>query len=69
MVYKESGDCVGCPQGCIHCGRDKPYWVYECDICGETFYEEDEVTRIDGKDYCNRCYEKEFEEEDEDVSA
>ena len=28
-------DCVGCPQGCIHCGRDKNYVViiYECDRC------------------------------------
>ncbi len=68
MVYKENY-CVGCPQGCGHCGRDKDVWIWECDICGETFYEEDEVTRINGKDYCNRCYEKEFEEEDEDVSA
>ncbi len=60
MIYKDN-DCVDCPQGCIHCGREKDYWVYECDICGSRFYDEDKLTRIKGKDYCDRCYE-EFEE-------
>ena len=63
MIYKENS-CVGCPQGCISCGRNRDYWVFQCDICGEVFYEEDEVTRINGRDYCNRCYEREFEEEE-----
>lgn len=61
MTYKEYGDCVYCDH-CIHCGRDKPYWIFECDICGSQFYDEDKVTKINGKDYCKRCLE-ELEEE------
>lgn len=41
MRYIEN-DCVGCPQGCINCGRNKNYEVIECDRCGnseETMYE------------------------------
>jgi len=68
-VYKENY-CVGC-ETCYHCGRDKDVWIWECDICGDTFYEEDEVIQINGKDYCERCYKAEFEpeEDEEDVSA
>ncbi len=62
MIYKENS-CVGCPQGCISCGRNRDYWVFQCDICGEVFYEENEVTRINGHDYCERCYEELFGEE------
>ena len=27
--------CVGCPQGCIHCGREHDVLVVSCDKCGE----------------------------------
>ena len=27
-------DCVGCGLPCIHCGRERDYVVYECDLCG-----------------------------------
>lgn len=65
MVHVEN-DCVGCPQGCIRCGRQYDYYVWECDECGNQFYSEDEVVRINGKDYCDRCYERIFEEEEEE---
>lgn len=65
MISREN-DCVGC-ETCIGCSRKEDYWVFKCDICGEVFYDEDEVTRINGHDYCERCYEREFEEEEEAV--
>lgn len=53
-VY-DKGGCVGCPTewGCL--GRFCPQcWEIKicCDICGK---EVEEVTRIDGTDYCNKC--------------
>jgi len=60
-------DCVGCPQGCIHCGRERDYIVWECDECGELMYSEDEVEEVDGKDFCSDCYEKLYEEELEEA--
>ena len=47
-----TNDCVGCPQGCIGCGRQRSYQVIECDECGdwnEVMYE------VEGKDYCESC--------------
>ena len=63
MVYKRN-DCVLC-ETCMGCGRRKDYYVFECDICKDEFFREDEVVRINGKDYCDRCYERVFEEEEE----
>lgn len=40
MAVKFENECVGCPQGCIHCGRDKVKHFY-CDRCNddvETLY-------------------------------
>lgn len=51
MRYMQN-DCVGCPQGCISCGRRRDYLVIECDECGiwnEVMYE------YEGKDYCESC--------------
>lgn len=44
-------NCVGCPQGCIHCGR-KEEEVIICDIC-EDFAE----FRYEDTDYCEDCFE------------
>ena len=45
-------NCVGCPQGCGNCGRDKQLTLV-CDDCG------DEVQDLwygdDGKQYCKYC--------------
>lgn len=52
-----TNDCVGCPQGCIHCGRDINYYIYECDVCGEQMYE-DEVYFENNQHFCKKCWEK-----------
>lgn len=44
-------ECVGCPQGCINCGR-KHVEVRVCDWCGvvdELFY------NVDEEDVCEDC--------------
>lgn len=59
--YKQN-DCVGCPQGCINCGRNRDYIVWECDECSCTTTEETDFEHIGYKDYCRECYEKLMEE-------
>lgn len=58
--------CVGCPQGCIHCGR-KNVVVVRCDgfKCDEYTTDPEEFYSIGDKDYCPECA-KEFLEEDEE---
>ena len=65
-VRHTENDCVGCPQGCIHCGRNVDYEVIECDECGKTIMSEDDLAKEGGKDYCHECYDKLFGEEEED---
>lgn len=51
MAVFYEDNCVGCPQGCISCGR-KHQLVFECDGCGEqgsTLYE------FDGEQLCAEC--------------
>ena len=56
-------DCVGCPQGCGHCGRDQEYYVFKCDICGKQSENVDEFLHMeDNIDYCDECY-KEIEKQ------
>lgn len=45
--------CVGCPQGCIGCGR-KHVTVYWCDVCGQMTDNESEI--------CDECKAREEEE-------
>ena len=60
MIEAEN-DCVGFPQGCVHCGRDRTYYVWTCDGCGEKTTEYDEfVQSKDGKCYCPDCCEELF---------
>ena len=61
-----TNDCVGCAQGCGYCGRDQNYYVFECDECGKETISEDDFIMLDGKDYCWECYNKLFEEEEEE---
>lgn len=45
-------ECVGCPQGCIHCGRDEVVHFY-CDECGE----EDVLRQVDNDtQLCPDCF-------------
>lgn len=63
--YKES-DCVGCPQGCINCGRREGYMVYVCDFCGEESTDTDFLQRVNGKEICSKCLRAIDGEEKED---
>ena len=51
-MIRFENQCVGCPQGCIDCGR-KHTPVFECDDCG------DEVSALyygnDMGQYCKSC--------------
>ena len=61
IMIEAENDCVGCPQGCVHCGRDRTYYVWTCDGCGEKTTEYDEfVQSKDGKCYCPDCCEELF---------
>ena len=50
-------NCVGCPQGCINCGR-KHQEVIKCDgfCCDE--YAKYHTSILDEGDYCEDCLEK-----------
>lgn len=37
MIVRYENTCVGCPQGCIHCGRDGYYPIHACDRCEAEF--------------------------------
>lgn len=59
-----SNDCVGCPQGCINCGRKHAKYVYlVCDECGEEF---GELYKHNGQELCEGCLLEEFERITED---
>ena len=64
-VREVENGCVGCPQGCIQCGRDKEYIVFKCDCCGDYIDDEEDVMELDGKDYCESCYEEILRNEDD----
>ena len=52
--------CVGCPQGCIRCGRDK-VTHYKCDSCdadnidGETI-----IYKCEDGHFCAKCMVKRY---------
>lgn len=62
-MLRTENECVGCPQGCINCGR-KRVAVWYCDVCGRATSDPDEIQEVDGKDYCDICYRKMEEEEE-----
>ena len=52
-MIKIENDCVGCPQGCINCGRKRvPHWY--CDRC-EAEVDEGELWKVDGEQICEEC--------------
>lgn len=55
-------DCLNCETCYGHCRYREKYWLYHCDVCGKPLYEEQVISEY-GKDYCEECYEKEFEDE------
>lgn len=49
-------DCVGCPQGCAHCGRDRDYIEFFCDRCKEEKnVDKGELYYFNGKELCIDC--------------
>ena len=50
-MIKYENECVGCPQGCVHCGRDKTQHLY-CDRCCE---DSEELYVFDGEELCEEC--------------
>ena len=56
-MIKFENECVGCPQGCIHCGRDKTQHLY-CDRCGE---DSEELFIFDGEELCEDCLKNSLE--------
>lgn len=56
-MIKRENDCVGCPMGCISCGRKKVPHLY-CDCCGE---EADELYDVHGDQFCKDCTLKELQ--------
>ncbi len=57
-MRRYENDCVGCPQGCINCGRKSVLHLY-CDRCEE---EVETLYTIDGnEELCEDCLKKETE--------
>ena len=56
-MIRVENECVGCPQGCIHCGRDKTQHLY-CDRCGE---DSEELFIFDGEELCEDCLKNSLE--------
>lgn len=52
-MIRYENDCVGCPQGCINCGRKHTPHFY-CDKCGEEF-EPEALYDYDGEMVCANC--------------
>lgn len=67
MIFTERDNfCVGCPQGCINCGRNKDVRVLDylqCDKCGS---EANELYDVYGEQLCDDCALKQFNKIDED---
>ena len=61
ILVDYENDCVGCPQGCVNCGRnhDYPVYEYECDECKDADYEL-ELFKYKGKELCKYCLAKEW---------
>lgn len=59
MGFRIEDNCVGCPMGCINCGRRHQH-VYYCDRCNtenEPLYEAD-----NGDEVCWDCYKEQYTE-------
>ena len=47
--------CVGCPQGCINCGRKEDILIVSCDECHRQLSDEVNIYKYDGKELCMGC--------------
>ena len=51
-MIKEINECVGCPQGCINCGR-KSLVIRVCDWCENPI--DDYYYDIENEEVCKEC--------------
>lgn len=58
MGFRIEDNCVGCPMGCINCGRRHQH-VYYCDHCEDYT---DELYEYEGQELCWECYKSMFNE-------
>lgn len=70
MGFRIEDNCVGCPMGCINCGRRHQH-VYYCDHCEDYT---DELYEYEGQELCWDCYkesliEKMCDDMDDEVCA
>lgn len=61
-MIEAMNDCVGCPQGCIGCGRDKTYFVATCDECKADITDK-KIYQRDSKEYCLKCFLNAYKDE------
>lgn len=66
MARSYENYCVGCPQGCINCGRDRDVLVIRCDKCDTNIWEDEIFWGDDGNEYCEECYDELYGEDEED---
>lgn len=62
IEYSMQSECVGCPQGCINCGRKEktPYLEnFVCDVCGD---DSERLYERDGQQICASCILQELQE-------
>lgn len=58
-MIRYEDDCVGCPQGCINCGRKHSAHFY-CDECQDEL-DSDELYDYDDNMLCSRCLLSKFD--------
>ena len=52
-----ANDCVGCPDGCRFCGRDRDFVTCSCDVCGHDIdLDTENAYHFQQKDYCHDCF-------------
>ena len=62
MGYEIDNQCVMCPQGCVHCGRDVDRKIYFCDECGTTIDYGENLYIYEGEELCLECDKAKFNE-------
>jgi len=59
MAREWENFCVGCPQGCINCGRKHDVLIITCDFCDDQieYDDPDDVLKFgNGLDMCRACH-------------
>lgn len=60
ITWETEDNCVGCPRGCINCGRKhQAVCIRICDRCKE---EVDTLYNYDGEELCLDCIKNDLDE-------